>query len=73
MFLFGAVVAERAIDLMILLTLTLATFLIEFDKIGNFVLGQFSEKSGEMTSKLTLLAILAGIGLLGLGILYLFS
>lgn len=69
---FGAVVTERAIDLIILLLLTITTFLLEFDKIGAFVMDQFSEKSGEMTSKFVLLGILGGIGLLTLLVLYLF-
>lgn len=67
---FGAVVAERAIDLLILLSLTVLTVLIEFDKVGEFIMTQFSEKSGAMTSKLTILGFIAGIGLVGLGILY---
>ncbi|MGB0522696.1 MAG: lysylphosphatidylglycerol synthase transmembrane domain-containing protein [Flammeovirgaceae bacterium] len=68
---FGAVVAERAIDFIILLSLTTITFLVEFDKIGNFAMGQFAEKSDEMIGKFTLLAILGAVGLCCLGIIYL--
>ena len=69
---FGAVVAERAIDLVILFILTVTTFLIEFDKIGAFVIDQFAEKSGLMANKVLLLAIPAGLFFLALALAFLF-
>ena len=67
---FGAVIAERALDLIILLLLSTITLLIEFDKIGEFVISQFANSSDTMAEKLTILAILGAAGLLGLVFLY---
>lgn len=41
---FGSVVAERALDLIILVGLASITFLIEFDKLNKFVIGNFQDK-----------------------------
>lgn len=61
---FGAVVTERVLDLIILIILTVVTFLIEFDKIGKFVIDQFQASSDQMTGKIMLLA---GLGIAFLG------
>jgi uncharacterized protein (TIRG00374 family) len=68
---FGAVLAERALDLIILLTLTTIIFFMEFERIGNFVISQFSNNSDAMNQKLYLLGALALVGVLGLVGLYL--
>lgn len=41
---FGSVVAERALDLIILIILAVITFLIEFDTLNQFILDKFQDK-----------------------------
>ncbi len=67
---FGAIIAERAIDLLILLTLTSSVFLIEFDKIGGFVIDKLRYTSGSMVMKLGILTLVGFAGLLLLFLLY---
>lgn len=68
----GTVVTERVIDLICLLLLILYSFLIEFEKISGFF-GQaaqnLADKFGGSTGML--LGILAGIGILGIVVLWL--
>ncbi len=68
---FGAVLAERALDLIILLTLTFVVFLVEFERIGDFVISQFADNSDAMSQKLYLLGAFALVGVFGLVGLYL--
>lgn len=68
---FGTVLAERALDLIILLTLTAVVFLMEFDRVGDFVVSQFSDNSDAMSQKLYLLGAFALVGVFGLVGLYL--
>lgn len=62
---FGSVVAERALDLMILIFLALITFLVEFDKLNNFVIGSLQDKFPQSES-------IFGIVFIALGILVIF-
>jgi len=67
--LFGTVVTERIIDLIVLLALLAITVLFQFDLLGNY----FSENVFQpIASKLTLsnILILAFMGLVGLGALF---
>lgn len=41
---FGSVVAERALDLLTLISLATLTFIIEFDKLNQFVIDNFKDK-----------------------------
>jgi uncharacterized protein (TIRG00374 family) len=41
---FGTVVAERALDLIILLIISMGTFILEFDKLYDFILGNFGDR-----------------------------
>lgn len=58
---FGSVVAERALDLLILIILASITFIIEFDKLSKFVSEKFSDKLPSTES-------FSGIFLIGLAI-----
>lgn len=69
---FGAVLAERGIDLLILLSLTFMIFLIEFDKLGVFLTEQLTASSGLIANKVYVLAGLGLAGLLGILLLYTF-
>ncbi len=59
---FGSVVAERAFDLLTLITLAALTFLIEFDKLNEFVLEKFENKLSDTESIFGM--VLGGIGIL---------
>ncbi len=65
---FGAVVAERALDLIVLITLTTITIFIEFNRIGDFLTERL-ELGYQSLSKDTLLVLFA-IGILGLILLF---
>jgi uncharacterized membrane protein YbhN (UPF0104 family) len=72
---FGAVVAERVIDMICMLVITFAIVLIEFDKIGGFILdglNQNSQNNTNNTTKWLILGFIALCGLLGLGFIILF-
>ncbi len=60
---FGSVVAERALDLVILMTLALFTFLIEFDKLNQFVIERFEESFPEVESFYGLAFTIAGLAI----------
>lgn len=55
----GTIVAERAFDLFCLCVLALATFLIEFKRINDFV----SQKAGDVLEKLTNNRVILGAGI----------
>ncbi len=59
---FGTVVAERALDLMILLTLTVFTFFLEFDKLHSFALDNFSNRIPDSATLYKWLIITVFIG-----------
>ncbi len=67
---FGAIIAERAIDIFILFLLTASVFLIEFDKIGSFVLDKLRYTSNSMVLKVFILALVGFAGILALFIFY---
>lgn len=68
---FGAVIAERALDMIILLSLTFITVLIEFDRIGNFLTERLELGYDALpTSILIVLIILGLIGVIFLVIAY---
>lgn len=70
---FGSVVAERALDLMILIVLAFSTFIIEFDKLNQFVLERFKENFSDSESIYGLgltIASLAVISFVGLFFLF---
>lgn len=67
---FGAIIAERAIDIVILMVLTSGVFLLEFDKIGSFVLDKLSHTSDSMMLKIGILLMVGFAGLLLLLVLY---
>lgn len=75
---FGAVVAERAFDLIMLLSLTTLTILLEFDRIGGFVLGRLTEAGTHLGTKYGsgplpwLLAAAGLVGLIALGLAFRF-
>jgi uncharacterized protein (TIRG00374 family) len=60
---FGAVIAERIFDLLMLMIVATVVFFLEFDKIGNFILDSFSQKSGESNN--TKLLIISSLGIIG--------
>ncbi len=61
---FGSVVAERALDLIILIVLAGITFIIEFDKLHMFVYQKFEEHFPNSDSFYTIAIGVAFIGLL---------
>ncbi len=61
---FGAVITERVFDLFILMTLTATVVLLEFDKVGAFLLQRLALGSETLPSYL--LPALLGVSLLGL-------
>ncbi len=71
---FGAVIAERVIDLLMLIVLTGVAFLVEFDRLRDFLASWFSSQPGGSgtSGKWLLLAGLGGLALLGGLVLYQF-
>jgi len=69
---FGAVIAERAIDLVILFLLVATLLLWEFSRLGNFVIDTFQEHRLGLTNKLIVLAIIGLLGLVFLFLLYVY-
>jgi glycosyltransferase 2 family protein len=59
---FGSVVAERALDLVILAVLAVFTFFIEFDKLNNFVFERFYESFPDSNSIYILAITIVGLG-----------
>jgi len=68
---FGSVVAERALDLIILIVLAGLTFIIEFDKLHLFVYQKFAESFPDSDSFYTIAITITVIGLVMLIGLYL--
>lgn len=56
----GTVVAERVLDFLVLLFLVGFTFMIEFDRLNEFILGLFSEKAAQAGQNLFQLYLLGG-------------
>jgi glycosyltransferase 2 family protein len=71
---FGAVIAERVIDLLMLIALTGVAFWLEFDRLRDFLASLFSQPAapGQGSGKWLPLAVVASVGLLGLLGLYVF-
>ena len=67
---FGSVVAERAFDLLSLLTLASITFIVEFDKLNKFILENFQDKFSDSRSLYQLVFLGAGIIIISGFILY---
>ncbi|WP_020533410.1 lysylphosphatidylglycerol synthase transmembrane domain-containing protein [Flexithrix dorotheae] len=59
---FGAIIAERTLDLCMLVLVVMSAFIIEFDKIGEFVIDKILSNSGGLAKKITLLAVVAIAG-----------
>lgn len=68
---FGAVVAERVLDLILLLSFTALTVILGFDKIGNFLASFFGGQEGAYTKLSYALGGLVLLGVAGLVALYL--
>ncbi len=62
----GSVVAERALDMIILIIVIIFTFFIEFDKLSRFALDNFGDKIPDTNTLVnyTIIAVLSGIVLL---------
>lgn len=67
---FGSVVAERALDLVILVLLAFITFFIEFDLLNNFVFDRFNESFPDPNSFYALAFTIAGLGLVFLALAF---
>jgi uncharacterized protein (TIRG00374 family) len=65
---FGAVIAERVVDVFVLLLIMVVNLILEFDRISSL----FFEIMGDKVKNPSNLIILAVVGLLGLGLVYLF-
>ncbi len=64
---FGAVVAERALDLIMLVSFTLFTLLVEFDKLGSFLMQRLELGMGTIT--MASVGVLSGLVLIGIAFL----
>jgi uncharacterized protein (TIRG00374 family) len=64
---FGAVLAERALDLLVLLLLAVTVLFLEFEQVGYFVAEQLQNSS---LYSLTNLALLAAVGVAGMTMLW---
>ncbi len=65
---FGAVIAERVVDVFVLLLIMMVNLILEFDRISSL----FFEIMGDKIKNPSNLIILAGLGLVGIGLVYLF-
>lgn len=66
--LFGTVILERVIDLIMLMLLVILTFILEFDRLNSFFDTAFSE--GDGNGSLMIKGIIVGFGVLVLAALY---
>jgi uncharacterized protein (TIRG00374 family) len=66
----GSVIAERVVDLLMLLLITSSAILIEYDRLIGFLSGEYSQNRSGVNSKLLILFGLALFGLLVLFVLY---
>lgn len=70
---FGAVIAERVIDMICMILITVVIVFLEFDKIGDFILQGLNQNSNQNSSqKYIILGIIALIGIIILGIIVYF-
>jgi uncharacterized protein (TIRG00374 family) len=70
---FGAVIAERVIDMICMILITIVIVFLEFDKIGDFILQGLNQNSNQNSSqKYIILSIIALVGILILGIIVYF-
>lgn len=71
---FGAVVAERVIDMICMLLITFGIILLEFDVIGGFIMDGLNQKTEgtNNNNKWIILGAIAIIGLIGLALLFVF-
>jgi hypothetical protein len=70
---FGAVIAERVIDMLCMMLITISIIFVEFDKIGTFIMDGLSGNTTENSSqKFIILGIIAVFGLVMLGIVFVF-
>lgn len=67
---FGAVVAERAIDLIVFIILFLIAFLSQFDKLHSMIMPHFSIHEEALKSKFYIIIIIGIIGLICVSILF---
>ncbi len=70
---FGAVITERIVDVLMLLTITIITILLEFDKIGDFLISTFSSNTQSYTQKLIILFGIFVLGIVVVVLLFLFK
>ncbi len=70
---FGAVITERIVDVLMLLTITIMTVLLEFDKIGDFLINTFSSNTQSYTQKLIFLFGIFVLGVVAVVLLFLFK
>ncbi len=74
---FGAVIAERVIDMICMILITIVIIFLEFDKIGDFILQGFNQNSNQnsgqnSSQKYIILGAIALIGIIILGIIFYF-
>lgn len=69
----GTVVAERVIDLISLMLIIFIGFMIEFDRLNEFLSGFLYGKAQSLGENLLLLYILAGVACLGIVVLFLIA
>lgn len=70
---FGAVIAERVIDMICMILITVVIVFLEFDKIGDFILQGLNQNSNQNSSqKYIILGIIALFGIIFLGIIVYF-
>jgi uncharacterized membrane protein YbhN (UPF0104 family) len=69
--LFGTVIMERIIDLILLLSLTLLTVLLKVDQFGGFFLDLINANKDKYPAVMSALIVLIGLGLVGIVLLYL--
>ncbi|MGF1532288.1 MAG: YbhN family protein [Bernardetiaceae bacterium] len=69
---FGTVVTERVIDLLFLVLIICLTLVLEFSRVGQFVLEQIGAQEDAFRQKLLLAGVTVLLLGLGLGVVYLF-
>ncbi|MEH0155155.1 lysylphosphatidylglycerol synthase transmembrane domain-containing protein [Limibacter armeniacum] len=69
---FGAVITERALDMIVFLALASTMFLMEFDKVSGFVFKLIDDGSDQMVNKFIILGVLGISGLAVLALMVIF-
>ncbi len=69
----GTVVAERIIDLLSLLTITLLLFIVEFDRLSRFITSFASDKMSGIGDNLFAIYTLSGVAVVLLGVAFLLA